>query len=119
MKAWFALVGAALIGATPMVHAQAPKVEGARFDCSQAKDPKACEERRERLKSARSNAEQACQGKTGTERRDCMLKQMCAQSKDPSACDQRVEKRKGEAKSARAACDGKRGAEHDECTVKP
>ena len=110
MKALLTLVGAALIAATPIVHAQAPKVEGARFDCSQAKDPKACEERREKLKSARTNAEQACQGKTGAEHRACMTREMCAQSKDPKGCEERIAKGKDAMKSARASCEGKRGA---------
>ena len=119
MKASLTLLGAALIAATPLVHAQAPKGDGgARFDCSQAKDPKACEERRDKLKSARAQAEQACQGKRGPEYRACMTQQMCAQSKDPKGCEERVAKGKDAVKSARAACEGKPGAEHDECMVK-
>lgn len=117
MKALLAVVGAALVAATPLVHAQAPKGEGARFDCSQAKDPKACEERRDKLNAARNQAEQACQGKKGTEYRACMTQQMCAQSKDPKGCEERMAKGRDAVKGARAACEGKRGAEHDNCML--
>lgn len=108
---------AALVAAAPSLHAQAPKGEGARFDCSQAKDPKGCEERREKLKAARTQAEQACQGKQGPEYRACMTQQMCAQSKDPKGCEERMAKAKDAVKGARAACEGKRGADHDNCML--
>ena len=69
-----------------------------RFDCSQAKDPKACEERREKMRSAMKKAHEACQAKKGDERRQCMGQQMCAQAKDPAKCEARLkehaEKRK-------------------------
>src|SRR5437868_7552428 len=113
MKALLTLFAAALI-ASPVIYAQAPKGEGARFECSQTKDPKACEERRDKMKAARTQAEQACQGKARAEHRECMLQQMCAQSKDPKACEEHMSKAKETAKGARAACEGKRGAEHDE-----
>ena len=113
-----ALGAATLFAAAPTLHAQAPKGEGARFDCSQAKDPKACEERRDKLKAARTQAEQACQGKAGAEYRACMTQQMCAQSKDPKGCEERVAKGKDAVKNARATCEGKRGAEHDDCMMK-
>ena len=54
-------------------QAQAPRG----YDCSQAKDPKACEERRDKLKAAHEQAQKACEGKRGAERSDCMRKQMC------------------------------------------
>ena len=118
MKALLAVFAATLISASPVLYAQAPKGDGARFDCSQAKDAKACEERRDKMKAARTQAEQACQGRAGAEHRECMLKQMCAQSKDPKSCEERMSKAKDSVKGARAACEGKRGAEHDECMVK-
>jgi len=118
MKALSAVLAATLISASPVLHAQTPQGDGARFDCSQAKDPQACEERRDKMKAARTQAEQACQGKTGTEHRECMLKQMCAQSKDPKGCEEHMSKAKDTVKGARAACEGRRGAEHDECMVK-
>ncbi len=117
MRPLLTFATAALLASSFPLHAQAPKA-GPRFDCSQAKDPKACEEAREKLKAARAKAEQACQGKTGAERRSCMTHEMCAQSKDPKGCEERVAKGKDAVKNARAACEGKRGAEHDECMVK-
>src|SRR5436305_14180255 len=118
MMALCTLCAATFISASPLVHAQAPKSEGARFDCSQAKDPKACEERRDKMKAARSQAEQACQGKARAEHRECMVQQMCAQSKDPKGCEEHMSKAKETAKGARAACDGRRGAERDARMVK-
>src|SRR5690349_13633680 len=56
----------------------APKPKGERrFDCSKAKDPKACEERLAKAKAARDKANKACEGKKGDERRDCMSHEMC------------------------------------------
>ena len=117
MRPLLSLCAALLVAVAPSLHAQAPKGESARFDCSQAKDPKACEERRDKLKAARSQAEQACKGKQGQEYRACMTQQMCAQSKDPKGCEERVAKGKDAVKGARAACEGKRGAEHDNCML--
>src|SRR6266571_1283243 len=96
-------VGAALLAASTGLYAQAPQGEmkgkGERhFDCSQAKDPKACEERVAKMKAAMEKARAACEGKQGEERRACMRTQMCAQSKDPVKCEanarERFEKRK-------------------------
>ena len=76
----------------------APK---ARFDCSQAKDPKACEERRAKMKEMRGKASKACEGKQGGERHDCMRHEICAQAKDPKACEARAEKARAERRKAR------------------
>jgi Spy/CpxP family protein refolding chaperone len=105
LKALTPLFGAVLLAATTSLYAQAtpapaPKADkgGRHFDCSQAKDPKACEERREKIKAAYSKAKSACEGKQGAEHHDCMRQQMCAQSKDPAKCEanakERMEKRK-------------------------
>jgi len=93
------LTAAALLAASTAVFSQAPSApaEGApgpqgkprahaRYDCSKAKDPKACEERREK-------ALKACEGTQGTERRDCMVKQACAEAKDPAQCEARIKER--------------------------
>src|SRR2546426_1382458 len=88
------------------------------LDCSKAKDPKACEERVAKMKATHAQAEKACEGKQGAERRECMVKSMCAQQKDPKACEERVAKAKGMHRDARAACEGKTGAEHQDCMVK-
>ena len=114
MKFVAPLLAAALLAAAPGVHAQAQKG----FDCSQAKDPKACEERREKMRAAYTQAEKACEGRQGAERRECMMKEMCAQAKDAKACEARMSRMKDSARGARAACEGKRGEEHDECMVK-
>jgi hypothetical protein len=76
----------------------APK---ARFDCTQAKDPKACEERRAKIKEMRAKAAKACEGKQGAERRGCMRHELCAQAQDPKACEARAEKAKAERRKAR------------------
>ena len=87
---------AALLAASPLVLAQpadkggTPPQKARRFDCSQAKDPKACEERRQKIRAAHDKAQQACQGKQGPEHRDCMRTQMCAQAKDPAQCEARA-----------------------------
>ena len=80
-----------LAGSFPL-HAQEPKA-GPRFDCSQAKDPKACTERREKLKAARDKARSACEGKQGTDHAACMEQQYCAQAKDPASCEARIKSR--------------------------
>jgi Spy/CpxP family protein refolding chaperone len=74
-----------------------------RHDCSQAKDPKACEEQRARMKDMRAKASKACEGKQATERRECMRRELCAQAKDPKACEARAEKAKAERRKARQA----------------
>jgi len=98
------LVGAALLAASTGLYAQAPqgdmkgKGERRHFDCSQAKDPRACEERMAKMKAAHEKAKAACEGKQGDARRDCMRHEMCAQSKDPAKCEanarERFEKRR-------------------------
>jgi hypothetical protein len=78
---------AACLLASSTAFAQAPQGDAAkaprkaRFDCSQAKDPKLCEENRAKLKAAHEKAAKACEGKAGGERQDCMRREMCAQSR--------------------------------------
>ncbi len=113
-------LSATLLAASTGLYAQAPqgdmKGKGERhFDCSQAKDPKACEERVAKMKAAHENAKAACEGKQGDERRACMRTQMCAQSKDPKACEERVAKMKAAHEKAKAACEGKQGDERRAC----
>ena len=86
-----------------------------RFDCSQAKDPKACEEHRAKMKAAHEKAEAACKGKDGAERRDCMAHEMCAQAKDPGKCEARAKQRGAARKAAMEACKGKQGDELKSC----
>src|SRR5260221_9991170 len=83
------LLFSALLATSAAVHAQER-----RFDCSQAKDPKACEERMAKMKTTHAQAQKASEGKKGAEQRDTRLKSMCAQPKDPKACEGRAPKPK-------------------------
>jgi hypothetical protein len=101
------LLAAGLLAASTLSFAQAPQGDApkpapkARYDCSQAKDPKACEERRARVREMRAKAAKACEGKHAGERRECMRREICAQAKDPKACEARAEKAKSERRKAR------------------
>jgi len=94
--------------------ASKPKAER-RFDCSQAKDPKACEERLAKAKAAHEKARKACEGKSGEEGRDCMRHEMCAQSKDPARCEARVKEAVAQRAKIREACKDKTGEELKSC----
>ena len=115
------LLPAALLAFCTPLFAQAPsdapkpKAER-RFDCSKAKDPKACEERLAKAKAAHEKARKACEGKKGEEGRDCMRREMCAQSKDPKGCEEHATKMKAELDKARKTCEGKpQGQERRDC----
>ena len=101
------LIAIALLSLSTLAFAQAPQGDAAkpqpkpRFDCSQAKDPKACEERRAKMKEMRAKASKACESRQGGERRECMRHELCAQSQDPKACEARAEKAKAERRKAR------------------
>jgi Spy/CpxP family protein refolding chaperone len=101
------LIATALLASSTALFAQtapapADKPEGkarhGRYDCSKAKDPKACEEMRAKMREAAKKARAACDSKAGDERRACMRKELCAESKDPAKCEAnakaRAEKRK-------------------------
>ena len=116
------ILTAGLLAASTLCFAQAPQGDPAkpapkaRFDCSQAKDPKACEERRAKMHAMHDKAAKACEGKQGNERRDCMRREMCAQSKDPKGCEEHAAKMKAELQAARKACEGKpQGQERRDC----
>jgi Spy/CpxP family protein refolding chaperone len=105
----------ALAAPSPADGAKAPP-KGRHFDCSQAKDPKACTEQREKMKAAYSKAKSACEGKqNGAEHRTCMRDQMCAQSKDPAKCKAEADKRGEAFRKAREACKDKKGDEARAC----
>ena len=91
-----------------------PKAER-RFDCSQAKDPKGCEERLAKMKAAHAQARKACEGKKGEEGRDCMRREMCAQAKDPAKCEAQVKEAAARRAQIREACKGKQGEELKSC----
>jgi hypothetical protein len=114
MKA-LAVVAACFFAASTAVIAQAPQggAKKGRVDCSQAKDPKACEERVAKGKAAAEKARKLCEGKEGAAHRDCMRSAMCAQSKDPAGCEAKAKevRQKVDAERARIreACKGKEG----------
>jgi len=79
MKLSVSILGAALLAASTVLFAQAPqggadKAKGERrqhqrVDCSKAKDPKLCEERRGKMKAAHEKARSACESAKGAEHR--------------------------------------------------
>ena len=101
LKTLTPLLGAALLAASTSLFAQGTATPpagggskgGHRFDCSQAKDPKACEERREKVREAREAARKACEGKTGAEHRECMIKEGCSKAQDPAKCEANLKAR--------------------------
>ena len=118
------VLAACLLAASTLSIAQAPQGDAgkgrkARFDCSQAKDPKACEERHAKIKAAHDKAVKACEGKAGPERRDCMRVAMCAESKDPKACEAKAkeaaQRNQAQREKIRAACKDKTGEELKAC----
>ena len=121
LKTFASLTGAALLAASTALLAQqaapAPDAGKAprRFDCSQAKDPKGCEARREKARAAFQKARAACEGKQGTERHDCMRTQMCSSAQDPAKCEARAKEIAEKRAQAYAACKDKKGAELRSC----
>jgi hypothetical protein len=115
------LLAACLLAASTVSFAQAPQGDAAkaprkaRFDCSQAKDPKACEERMAKGKAAMEKARKACEGKTGAEHGACMRTQVCAQSKDPAACEARAKEAQARRDKVREACKDKKGDDFRAC----
>ena len=85
------------------------------LDCSKAKDPKACEERVAKAKGMHRDARAACEGKTGAEHQDCMVKQMCAESRDAAKCEAAGKERIARREKIREACKDKRGEDLKAC----
>jgi Spy/CpxP family protein refolding chaperone len=115
------LLAVCLLALSTLTFAQAPSGDAAkaprkaRHDCSQAKDPKACEERLAKIKEARDKAAKACEGKQDGERRECMRREMCAQAKDPAKCEAQVKEAAARRAEIREACKGKQGEELKSC----
>jgi hypothetical protein len=113
------LITAVLLAASSLAFAQSDAPKRRQIDCSKAADPKACEERLAKAKAAHQKARQACDGKQGAERRDCMRKEMCAQSADPAKCEARVKEKSADRSERRAkireACKDKKGEELRAC----
>ena len=106
MKTFFPLLGALLFAASTVLHAHTPPSE----------------ERRAKMREAMKQAHQACEGRQGNERRDCLRAQLCAQAKDPAKCEARAkqrvalrEKRMEARQKAAEACTGKRDEELKSC----
>jgi uncharacterized protein YdeI (BOF family) len=115
-----AVIAACLFAASTGALAQAtagdakPPAKKAR-DCSQAKDPKACEERRAKAKAAHDKAAKACEGQQGDAHKDCMRMQTCSQAKDPKACEARAKEIQAKREKMREACKGKQGEDLKAC----
>jgi hypothetical protein len=114
------LIGAVLVAASTFAHAQAPQGDAPkarRFDCSQAKDPKACEERLAKAKAMHAQAAKACEANKGkqAEYRDCMRGELCAQTKDPAKCEAQAKERTAQRERIREACKDKTGDELRAC----
>ena len=105
------MIGAAALAASTALHAQAPK----RFDCSQAKDPKACEERMAKARAERERVRKACEGKTGADHTACVRHERCAPAKDPAACEAHAKERMAKRERLREACKDKKGDEYRAC----
>ncbi len=124
------LIGSALLAASTFIYAQTPPADAGkgdapkhrRFDCSKAKDPKACEERAAKMKERRakmqemhSKAAKACEGQQGDAQKSCMRKEMCAQAKDPAQCEARAKAGAERRAKAREACKDKPEADRRAC----
>ena len=116
-----AIIAAGLLAASTATFAQAPQGDAAkgphkaRFDCSQSKDPKACEERSTKIRAAHEKAVKACEAKKGAEHSACMRKEMCSQSQDPAKCEARAKEAQAKRDSIREACKDKKGDEFNAC----
>jgi len=113
------IVTALALVAAGALHAQTPPPDAAKgkrmYDCNQAADPKACEERRQKMRAAYEKARAACEGKQGPERGECMRVQMCAQAQDPAKCEARAKEQAERRRQAMQACQGKQGEEMKTC----
>lgn len=114
------LIGTALVAASTFAHAQAPQGDAPKarhFDCSQAKDPKACEERRAQVRDMHAKAAKACEASKGkdAEYRGCMQREWCAQTADPTKCEAQAKARSAQREKIREACKDKTGEELRAC----
>lgn len=115
------MIAALLLAASTSLFAQAPQGDAAkaprkaRFDCSQTKDPKACEERRTKVKAAHEKAAKACEARKGAEHGACMRKEMCAQSTDPAKCEAKAKEGQAKRDKIREVCKDKKGDEYRAC----
>lgn len=117
-KALIPACGALLLYAAFGLQAQADQ----RSDCSQAADPRACEQRRQlreereqRLRDMHKNAAQVCKTRPSTEQRECMRQQMCQQANDPERCEENAKKNAERRDKVLEACKGKQGPVLRQC----
>lgn len=101
--------------AAPPGQPAKPAAAGKRFDCSQAKDPARCEEKRKELRARVEAAKQACAAKPAEERRACLTEALCAKAPDPQKCHARAQQRAERWQKWRQACADKQGGELRAC----
>ena len=111
-------MGALLLCASFGLQAQAAK----RPDCSQAADPKACEqrqllreERAQKLRDMHKNAAEVCKTRPSAEQRACMHTEMCREARDPARCEDNARKNAERRDIVLQACKGKQGAVLRQC----
>ena len=117
-KALIPALGALLLCASFGLQAQA----GTRIDCSQAADPKACEQRQrlreqreQKLRDMHKNAAEVCKTRPSAEQRDCMRSEMCREARDPARCEENAMKNAERRDKVLEACKGKQGTLLRQC----
>lgn len=112
-----ALIPAVLLALSSVAYAQGggDATKARRFDCSKAADPKACEERRTKMRAAHEKAVKACESKPEGQRRDCMRTEMCKASADPAKCEARAKEHQARRAKVEEACKGKQGEDFKNC----
>ena len=83
--------------------------------CTEARDPKACEQRISQLRDKAKRVRAACEGKQGAEQMDCMVKERCTEAKDAAKCEAEVRSGMARREKIREACKDKRGDELRAC----
>lgn len=99
------IIGALLLSASSTLFAQTPGSpdgkEGppgghrAMRPCAQEANAAQCESRRKEFREHLAQAREACKGKAGSERGQCMTTQICAKAPDPAKCQERAKERAG------------------------
>jgi hypothetical protein len=110
-KALIPTLGALLLCTSFGLQAQA----GKRIDCSKAADPKACEQRVQKLRDVHKNAAEVCRTRPSAEQRECMRTEMCRESRDPARCEDNARKNAERRDIVLEACKGKQGAVLRQC----
>ena len=118
LKSLITAMGTLLLCASFGLQAQAAK----RPDCSQAADPKACEqrqllreERAQKLRDMHKNAAAICKTRPSAEQRECMQTEMCREARDPARCEENAQKNAERRDKVLQACKGKQGKVLQQC----